>query len=403
MAKKIMFFALASILAGILLVSNVMALGITPGRTTYMFEPGVEKTFSFSVVNSEHKDMELSILIKGDLSESIFLSESRITMSAEEGDKRVDVTLKIPAELAPGIHTADIIVTQSASGSDSGGTFLGASLGVVTQVYVIVPYPGKYIIASANVVGPDEDGNLIFVFPVISRGDDFIEQVSASVDIFDSKNRLIATIRTDEQSISPSERIELVGRLSQNLPLGNYELSAVIYYDGESINLRRMFSIGEPLVELKEIKVENFRLGGIAKFEMTVENKWSEELRGAYSKMKIYNSYGGILTEFQSAPIDIPALSTVVLTSYWDSAGAQKMTYDAVLSLIYEDKTNEKRFKLEVEDNKINIIGVSYVISKGESAKTSSSIILMLIIAIVVLALINLAWFLLIRKRLIRR
>ena len=60
----------------IFLVGSVSALGITPARTTVDFEPGLRKTVSFSVVNSEGKDMDLIIYPKGELNASISLKEN---------------------------------------------------------------------------------------------------------------------------------------------------------------------------------------------------------------------------------------------------------------------------------------------------------------------------------------
>lgn len=402
MNKKIAS-AFVSVLLGILLVSNVLALGITPGGTTYMFEPNAEKTFSFSVVNSEHKDLDLSIIIRGDLNNSISLSENKFKMAAGEADRRINVILKMPNELSPGTHISDIVVTESQNRTNNGNTFLGTSIGVVTQIYVIVPYPGKYLVASLNVIGPDENGNILFVFPVINRGEENIEKARVAADIYDSQGKLVAAVNTDEQSIAHSQRGELIGKLSQNLSLGNYRMSAIIYYDGQTLSMDKTFSIGEPLIELNDMKVQDFNLGGIAKFEMTVENKWSEEIKGAYSRMMVYNSYGEVLAEISSPPQDIPPLSKAVLVSYWDSSGAGKAVYDAVLSLNYEGKSNEKKFKLDVEDNEINIIGVNYVVSGEASSGGDNKIIWILLVVIVVLAIINTLWFMLLRKRLIKR
>lgn len=397
----------AKIFAGffifVLLISSVLALGITPGRTTYIYEPGARKQFSFSILNTGSEDLNLKVVSSGELNASISVSESSFSMAANEKERKVDVDFVMPFGLSPGTHAGEIVVTQASASYYAGSTFLGASAGVATQIYVIVPYPGKYVVASANVVGPDDEGNLLVVIPVINRGEEDIASVKAVVDVYDASGKRVAGFASEEQSLAHLERKELTGILNNNLPVGNYKLSIVIYYDGESMNFERGFSVGEPLIQLKEMKVGDFKLGGIAKFETVVENKWNEEIKGVYSKMRIYDLEGGVLAEFQSAPQDVSASGEAVLVSYWDSTGAEKAVYDAVLSLNYKDKYSEKKFKLDVGENALRVIGVSYVISKGTQASSRDAIVTMLITAIIMLLLINIVWFVMIRKKLFGR
>lgn len=384
----------------LVIMPNAAALGVTPGRTTFEFEPGAEKTFSFSVVNSENKDYDISIVVRGDLNQSISLSQTAFAMSASEGEKKLDVRLIMPANLSPGAHKTDIVVVQTPKEIADSRTQLGASVNVATEVSVLVPYPGKYIEVGLNVVGPDENDKVLFVLPVVNRGKMDIDSVSAVLKIYDSKDNLVATLDTNEETLLSSQRVELTGTLDKKVPFGNYRLLAIVSYDDESINLDRTFSIGAPLLELNQIVVSDFKLGGIAKFDMLVENTWNNEMKGAYSKMTIYDLDGSVLSEFTSLPQDIPALSQATLASYWDSTGAGEATYDSLVTLNFEQMTNEKKFELEVDQYGISIIGVGYVISRGEAISSGNGLIIVLLTSVVVLVLINLAWFLLIRKHL---
>ena len=387
----------------ILLTSGVFALGVTPGRTTLNFEPGIEKEFSFSIINSESKDIGLSIVIDGDLSKYVTLSESDFEMSAEETDKKINCKINLPFSLEPGRHSAKIFVLEK--GVAAGGKInIGAVVGVITELVIFVPYPGKYLEVGINTIGPDEDGGITFVLPVVNRGSEDIASATATLDIIDAKGEKFATINTNEVSVPNSERRELTGKLNQEIPIGRYNISISIYFDGNFLKFEKVLVVGEPLLELKEIRVSDFKLGGIAKFEMIVENMWNEQIIGAYAKIKMYNTNGEVLAEFSSPAQNILPGEQAVLSSYWDSLGVQKNIYDAALFLNYEQKTSEKRFKIDVQENQISIIGVSYVISKGDSNMIKfEGIILLLVSAIVILTIINALWFLLIRKKLLGR
>jgi hypothetical protein len=391
--------------AGMFLVSNVMALGITPGRTTLNYEPGVEKEFNISVVNSERSDIDLVVLVQGDMNNSVHLSESAFKMRSVDEEKKISVRFDMPQELAPGNHKTEVIVVQAPKGpanSNEENTFFGATLGVVSEIVVLVPYPGKYLDIGVSVVGPNDDGEIKFVLPVINRGLENIGLARAVIEIFDSKNNKLATVDTNQLPVLSSEREELIAKWdASNASFGNYNMIANIYYDNESTNLERYFTIGEPLLELKEIKVNEFKLGGIAKFEMTVQNKWNENI-STYSEMLVYNENGGVIADFKSSEVNVPALGKQTLVAYWDTAGIGKNTYDSSVALIYNQKSTEKKFKLEVGDNNINIVGVGYVISKTSALAEGNAFIVVLVVVIVVLIIINALWFLYFRKKLVR-
>jgi hypothetical protein len=170
-------------------------------------------------------------------------------------------------------------------------------------------------------------------------------------------------------------------------------------YDGELISLEGEFNIGLETLELKQIEVNDFSLGDIAKMEMLVENKWSEPIVGAYTQTEIYNEDGGLAADFKSANYDVPALSKELMVSYWDTAGVKKGTYNTQVFLKYSDVSIPTNLKLKVEENRIEIIGLGYVIS-ADSKGGSNTLMIVLVIGIITLVLINLLWFFILRKRL---
>jgi len=396
--NKKFFLILAAV---ILLTSGAFALGVTPGRTTINFEPGTEKAFSFSVVNSEGKDFGLSFVVDGDLGKYVTLSESTIQMGAEEASRKIEANLSFPFYLSPGAHYAKIFVLERAN-AGSGETTVGAVVGVVTEVRVFVPYPGKYLEFGVNILEPDENGAIVFLLPAINRGSEDILRAFAVLEVFDLEGKKIATINTNEVAVPASERREFVGKLEEEIPEGRYNLSISVYLDGDIIKVDRTLVVGEPLLDLREIRVSDFKLGGIAKFEVVAENRWNEPQTGVYTKLILYGSSGEIIAEFSSPVQDVLPKKQAVFSSYWDSLGVSKGTYDAVLLLGQGQKMSEKRFKLDVQDDRINVIGVSYVISSNDSTTfKAGGIILLLVTAIVILIIINILWFLFIRKKLL--
>ncbi len=400
MNNKTAFLAVFGILA-LLLAPNVLALGISPGRTTVDFTPGLERTVSFSIVNSENKDMNIVVAAQGELKDYITINDKSFSMSSEEGSRQVTYTIRLPKELSPGLHTAEIVVLQLPEEGKLSEAYIGAALAVVTQLHVNVPYPGKYAEASLNVIGPESDGKISFVMPVLSRGEFDLVNVRATIDIYTSLNKKVATLNTNEVSIPSRKRKEIVAVWdSSKAPPGPYRAVATLLYDEKSLTLEKDFEVGEKRLKIEKIEVNDFSLGDIAKFEMLVENTWSEAVRGVYSEMNIYNKDKKLMAEFKSPTYDIDPLSKTLMVSFWDTAGVKEGTYDSTVYLRYGGKSEKEDLKIEVRENEINVIGLGYAISERRAPRgENNGLVTILVIAIVILVMINLLWFLFLRRK----
>jgi hypothetical protein len=66
---------------------NVSAIGITPARTTMDFSSNYQKNVSFSVVNSEKKDMSVVFYVRGDLKDYVKLNTEYAEFKSNEESK----------------------------------------------------------------------------------------------------------------------------------------------------------------------------------------------------------------------------------------------------------------------------------------------------------------------------
>ncbi len=385
----------------ILLSAGAFAIGITPGKTDIAYEQGESREVEFSVINSENTDIDLVVLVQGELNESISLSEVSFSMSAGEREKKLKYKIDIPSGLKPGLHTSEVVVVQLPKKSGTSQAFIGASVGVATQVHVFVPYPGKYAEATLNVLGPESDGSMLFVFPVMSRGELDLVRVRANIDIYSSLNEKVATINTNEISLKSGERGEVVARWNPNVAPGPYRAVATLIYDEDTSKLEAAFNIGQQVLEVSGIEVNDFSLGGIAKFEILVENKWSQQISGAYAQMQVFNDAGEVMADFKSATYDIPALSKTLMVAFWDTEGVREGKYKSSLFLRYGANSEQNELELDVSSNRINVIGVGYVISSRESSGSvfGNPVVVILSVGIVLLIMINLLWFIFLRKK----
>jgi hypothetical protein len=390
--RKLMF-----LLIGIFMISSVCALGVTPARTTLDFEPGLSRSVGFQILNSGNEDMKVVFSAQGELAEYISLNVAEASISAAEGSKAFNYNLNLPSELTPGLHTGEVFAMQLPSGPTSEGSQILATLAVVTQVYVYVPYPGKYANAKMYVYGANVGGDVKFVIPVISAGEFDLTSVRANVDIYNKLGEKVDSFNTESISVPSGARRELAHKWKADVPIGDYLAKASLIYDDGTLNFEEAFSVGSEELELQEISVRGFTLGEIAKLEMLVENKWSEPISDAHVATKIMNDRGDIVSSFESATYDVDPLSKKVFVSYWDTAGVRVGTYETEVSINYGDKSSKKSLQFDVEENELIIIGLGYVIS--EDGGESNTLMFVLIGVIVLLVLVNILWFFLFRKK----
>lgn len=378
----------------------VSALGVTPAMRTLEFKAGETVSGSFTIVNSGHENMDLSVSVGGDLNASVSVKDKVFTISSSEDSKIVEYDMTMPAELGPGPHTADIIVMQNLGQQQKGGTTIGSALAVKTQLSVFQPYPGKYLEAALNIDGSSKGGQVTFTIPMVNKGQWDIESVKANIDIYDGHDNKVESFNTDEISILSGERKELVANWAAEIPAGIYKAIVTLIFDENTVKLEGVFNVGEVDVELQEVNVKQFSLGSIAKFEMLVENKWSEPVRQIYSQTQVFSSKGDVLAEFKSPTYDIDPLTKRIFVSYWDTGGVKVGTYDASVLLKYGDKSSKKDLKFNVMDDRIEVSGLGYVISSaGSSGSTSERLLMILLVVVVILVVVNLGWFLMLRKR----
>ncbi|MEK6819136.1 MAG: hypothetical protein AABY10_04355 [Nanoarchaeota archaeon] len=375
----------------IMFVSNfVSAIGITPGRTTLDFQPSLEKDVDFSVLNNEHKSMQVVFVVQGELNSSILLSENNIAFMPSEESKSFKYKVNLPKSLEPGLHKAEIVALEIPK-SSSGGTFVGAAVAVVSELNVYVPYPGKYVDFDLSILDTEQNSTATFIVPVVSRGKIGIGEIRALIDIYTPLNEKVGTVETDFTALEPGERTELTAKWPANVNTGSYLAKATVFYDGESRDLEKQFSVGNNLISMESILVNQFSLGEIAKLQILVENKWNQELKNVYANLLVFNRDGETMADVKSASEDIPSLSRKELIAYWDTVGVKEGEYDGKLLIQYGQKSADKNLLLKVNSDSLDITGVGYAIrGRGGGGFNVTDI---LIVLVIILLIVNLAWF----------
>ena len=114
--------------------------------------------------------------------------------------------------------------------------------------------------------------------------------------------------------------------------------------------------------------------------------------------MIISDEKGDLMVDSKSATISLDPLSKGTMFTYWDTEGISTGEYDGKFILSYQGKKSEKLANTIVEMNSIMVDfgGITGQVVAGGGGIRSGSV---LMIAIIILIIINVAWFVWFRKK----
>jgi len=379
----------------VLLSQNILALGVTPARKLIDFEPGLTQTVEFSIINSENKDVAVSIEVNGELADSIELSDEYLEFTSTEREKSIQYTFTLPQKMAPGTRKTEIVVREISSPKESSGTLISARIAVAHQLRVQVPYEGKYAEIALKIAETGRTDVVNFIVPVNNLGKENIVSARAKIDIYGSNDKKVITIWSDEQGVYSGGRSELTAAWSEDVELGKYYAKAIVFYDKESTSeVERAFTVGEVDLEILEIRVnKDFKLGDIAKFNIFLENKWDEELEEVYAEMILYTLGGEEVVSSKGATKSIEAFEKEDVIVYWDTVGVREGNYKTNLILYYDLNIKEEELDTKISSDSIEFSKFTgAVVGVGDT----NQLVMALIFGLV---LIGIFWFIFKRKK----
>jgi len=405
-ANKLIIYVLLMVL----LVSFVNAMGIAPSKNVVDFKPNLKQELSFRIINTEHENLRLAVYPKGELAQYVKLDNSIITINSTQEEAVITYSVNLPAELEPGLRGADIIVIPipeektvvlteegEAVVFDQQQGIIAAKIALMHQFRVNVPYPGKYLTGQLYVSEANVNETVAFTISLFSLGKENINKVKATIIVKGPTNDEIAVIRTDEISIASNAESKLVGLWNANTGAGKYYVEAVVDYDGKTFLLNKVFNVGYLKIEIEELKVENFRLGTIAKFDILLRSKWNEPIPNVFANMQVIDKSGNLLTDFKTSSVDMQPYQTAEVSGYWDTQNVQPGEYDVNVKANYLGKTTEKLFETVVSFDSIDVKqALAGRVVGGERKLISDSV---LVLIVLILIAINIGWFVYFKRR----
>jgi hypothetical protein len=390
----------------LVLMSNlVLALGVGPSREYIDFSPGEKIGKKLLIINDGHQAFKAAVYPQSSLAEYVTIKTPLIEVASTDATKQVEYEISFPEEPPkPGEHKIELVVRPfPADTKGSEGTTIAANIALISQLIVRVPYPGMYADGKLYISGAESpDTPATFEIAVYNFGTEDIQDAYAKVEIFGPTWEKLADFYTDNRSIKSKDEAKLRASWKPDVNKGTYTAVATVNYGDKQFKLQQNFDVGTFMIDVSDISVNKFRLGDVAKFDITLLNSWNTEMEGVYVEMTVEDSAGNVMTDFKTSTVDILPNQEGKLEAYWYTEGVAPGIYKVKLIVNYAGKVTQKEYDFEVSTNSITNLGlVGHAVTEEEvkDVTTQGVLILLVIIVLVLLIGMNIAWFYFLSKK----
>jgi hypothetical protein len=320
------------------LSSAALAIGIAPPRVVIDFEPGLEREIPFVVLNNLDAPVGVQLYVKGELGSLVTLDTESVSLGPQE-TREFTALLRLPSRIdTPGMN--EIRVGALETQANAGTGTVGAKAGVESQIRIMVPYEGKFLVASLEATDAKAGEEVVFTVRISNPGKEDIAKVSAMIDVYSGTEKA-ASVSTGSTGLAAGSEGQLTAEWVSG-EAGVHMAEAVISYDGETRKAEATFNVGELLVEILGVSTNEFFQGDIARILIDIQSSWNEPIEDVYAEVTIGSAV------LESKPITLEPMSEDQLEVFWDTGGIQEGEYQGNAVVHYRGETAGKQFTVTV-------------------------------------------------------
>jgi len=330
------------------------------------------------------------------------MKKTLIDFAPTEKEKLIKYRINLPQSIEkPGTKTTRIIALELPPGTKAGDTSIGARVGVVSKLFVLVPFPGKYAEANLNIKSAQVNETTTFILEVFNYGTEDIEKAKATIEILDPEGNLVDTVETNERSIKSKGTKKLNANWIGD-KIGVYNAKATLNYDGEQLVTESEFYVGNLYIELLDVRVTSFQLGDIAKFEFDVENQWNSLVKNVFAEVIMKSESGEELDSFRSTSRDLDPFKKETIEAFWDTTEIEAGNYLATIAIAYGDgQRTEREFTAIITLDNIILTPIDGATGRVITSGSNKTIIVAILVGAVILT--NIIWFVYFKRKIKRK
>lgn len=372
------------ILMMMLLSGMCHALGVAPARATFSYEKDTDIKNTIRV-NVENVPSRIILSTEGELGDYIKLEKNQFIADTKE--KEIKYELELPKSgLKPGKRLGKIIIVELPEVAGGEKEMVIATTAVVHQVWLNVPFPGKYVEGKLYASNTQVDSDIILTTALMSFGDQDISDAHATIYVRSPTNEELAVIETGSESISSGKEVSLIGKW-KTPNTGRYSAESIVDYDGTQLVLDTVFEVGKKTLDVENLVIKDFKLGQIVQVDVKIRNRWNLPLTPTGEI--VITKDGHPIGTIDILPKEIPARSSKILSGYWDTKDLTVGEYSLSVDLKADGEKNSQSFEAIASLDGFTVKGEV----SGNVVATDITRVSLLTIFIAVLIMVNIALF----------
>ncbi|MBU1202256.1 MAG: hypothetical protein KJ583_00985 [Nanoarchaeota archaeon] len=353
-------------------------------------EPGLTKTFGYSIIPTSKNVMNYSISTEGELKKYLTVDPpSNILNIKPDENPPLTATLSfpnpLPPEITPGLHEVFINVVED---TGTGGMFNVRS-GARIKIKILSLYDGTYLSEPKISIPNVNEGEEIKADITISNyGREKIKSAYAKTDLYDNDNNLQTSLVTESTSIDSQETKTISGKTANNLKSGDYKARTTIFWDEKTTTAETTLKIGSLKVEINDFTKE-FNKDSIEEVKISIQSFWNSQLSNVYSTFEVADK------KTQTPSITLNPWQTMTLTGYLNTNGLTIGEHTATIKVYYDNN--------EIASKQAKIVIKETAETENKTTEQTTGNSYAMIMAIVAIAIIligfNIFWITKKKKR----
>lgn len=352
LTKLFLFLILATLMS-----SLIYGLGISGKSMKVVIDhvPGYEREDVYYIKNSETYVSTYDLFTANEegasLGEYFTITPSRME-NVQPGEKRsFTVKLDLPDHIDnPG---KNLMLVKARIDASADTAMLRAFPSVAILYVINVLRPEKYAETSLRFSNMNEDDTAEVGFSIYNLGQPDIMSAKGNISLMSEETQQIVAYLDvpEEKNIKSWEsRFLKTDFDSKGLPAGNYKAFGTLYWDENTTNLEKEFSIGKLNVNILNFTKE-FEYNSINKFDIEIESGWNTKINNIYANIEIFDiNTGEQLKKFKSVNTELEPWETKILDAYFDTNGLEKGNYNAKITLEY-GRTSSVQDVIKIDEN----------------------------------------------------
>ncbi len=401
MNLTLMIFIVVSI---VMCSSQVVGFGVAPSKYSFDIGDDVE-ALQLRIINSQQEDLMLSLDVEGPLSEYITLPQNIISVKPGESQKTIKYNIDIPEDLPPGMSESAVIIKNiGGSSSKDEGSKVRASVSIKQKINVFSPYPERFVDGDLFVQAATIQEPITFSAHVKNKGSADTD-VSGSISIRTPSNTEVGRLQIPNRRLDSlsSKKIRVSYDGLENS--GVYIAQAHLNYADKHLKMEEQFMVGNKEVEVSEVTTGEFNLGEIVRLDLSLDNKWNQEIKDVSAEVEVLSEDGTVVGSSKTTTTDVKAHDFASLQAYWDTEGIKPGTYDIGVRVMFDNIVSEYYFNAVVGADSIDVTSdkVTGKVSGSDSDGEDPNIYTVLMLLVIAIIVINVSWFILIKKKLLKK